>query len=274
MSELAGITFERRGSGTPLVLVHGIGSRWEVWLPVLDTLAAHHDVIAVDLPGFGVSPRPAAGTPAGVPCLCDLLDGFLTQLGVSRPHVAGNSMGGWIGLELARRGSVSSVCALSPGGFLSRRDHFYTVPLLGVQRLAAQATAPLGPWLFRSPAGRRLGFAGVVAHPERMSQEDAVLGLRGLAEAGWFWATLRELSITSFGEGAAISVPVTIAWGAKDHLLPPHQAATALARIPSASFVSLPDCGHIPMYDNPELVAQVILRTTGVVGAGDPSPRP
>jgi pimeloyl-ACP methyl ester carboxylesterase len=269
MAELAGITYERRGSGTPLVLVHGIGSRWEVWRPVLDALAAHHDVIAVDLPGFGTSPRPAGETPAGVPTLCDLLAGFLTQLGVSRPHVAGNSMGGWIALELARRGCVSSACALSPGGFLSMRDRFRTVPLLAVQRLAAQATAPLGPVLFRSPAGRRLGFANVIAHPERMSREDAVLGLRGLAEAGWFWATLRELSITSFGEGAAITVPVTIAWGAKDHLLPPHQAATALAQIPSAAFVSLPDCGHIPMYDNPALVAEVILRTTSAAAVSD-----
>jgi pimeloyl-ACP methyl ester carboxylesterase len=266
MAELGGITYERRGSGTPLLLVHGIGSRWEVWLPVLDALAAHHDVIAVDVPGFGLSPRPPAGTPAGVPSLCELLEVFLAELGVLKPHVAGNSMGGWIALELARRGSARSSTALSPGGFLGR-DRLYSTPLLCVQRLAAKLTRPLAPTLFRSELGRKLGWANVVAHPERMTPEDAVLGLQGLADAPWFWPTLFELTKTAFGDGSEISVPVTIAWGSKDHLLPPHQAATALRQIPSASFVSLPDCGHVPMYDNPALVSEVILRTIGVTAA-------
>jgi pimeloyl-ACP methyl ester carboxylesterase len=261
-AELAGITYDRRGSGSPLVLVHGIGSRWQVWQPVLDALSAHHEVIALDVPGFGASPRPAPGTPAGVPSLCDLLEAFFGKLGIGTPHVAGNSMGGWIALELARRGSVASSTALSPGGFLSFRDNFITVPLLSLQRLAAQLTRPLGPTLFRSESGRKLGWANVVAHPERMSTEDAVLGLQGMADATWFWATLAQLTRTGFSDGAAITVPVTIAWGTKDHLLPPRQAATALAKVPSAAFVSLTDCGHVPMYDNPALVTEVILRTT------------
>ena len=268
MAELDGIIYERRGSGSPLVLVHGIGSRWEVWEPVIDSLAAHHDVIAVDVPGFGLSARPESRIPAGIDSLCDLLQEFLAKLGVEeRPHVVGNSMGGWIALELARRDAVASCVALSPGGFSTRADVGWIVPLIAIQRVAAALMRPFASRLFASAAGRRAGWRIVVAHPERMSPRDAVLGLRGMAEAPWFWRTLFALAISSFADGTAISAPTTIAWGDQDHLLPPRHAATALARIPTAAFRALPDCGHVPMYDNPELVTRVILETVAV-GSG------
>jgi pimeloyl-ACP methyl ester carboxylesterase len=88
------LNHHRAGSGDPLVLMHGIGSHWQVWEPVLPMLTARHDVIAVDLPGFGDSPMPPPGTPPGIDSLCDLVLGFLADLGIERPHVAGNSLGG------------------------------------------------------------------------------------------------------------------------------------------------------------------------------------
>ena len=103
----------REGEGQPLALLHGIGSRWQMWRPVLPALAAEHDVVALDLPGFGASPMPPAGTPAGVDSLCALVADFLDELGLDRPHLAGNSLGGLIALELARRGRARSVCAIS-----------------------------------------------------------------------------------------------------------------------------------------------------------------
>lgn len=259
MPELAGINYERRGSGEPLLLVHGIGSRWEVWTPVLDQLAASYDVIAVDVPGFGASPAPPQGTPPGIQSMCDILERFLAELGVQRPHVVGNSMGGWIALELARRGKVGSTVGLSPAGFLAPRDRAYTLALLINMRLTSQAVKPLARQLFGSATGRKVGWSIVVAHPERMTPEDAVLGVKGMAEAPWFWPNLRVLPKHAFTGGSEIEVPVTIAWGQKDHLLLPRQAATALGEIPHAKFVSLPDCGHVPMYDNPQLVVDTVL---------------
>src|SRR4051794_1964269 len=93
--------FTRRGSGAPLVLLHGIGMSRAVWEPVLPALAERFDVVTVDLPGFGgsaplppdVEPHPAA--------LASAVAEFLDDLGIERPHVAGNSLGGWVGLELA-----------------------------------------------------------------------------------------------------------------------------------------------------------------------------
>lgn len=263
MSEAAGINFDRRGSGSPLVLVHGIGSRWEVWQPVLDALAARHDVISVDLPGFGATPAPPKGTAPGIPTFADAMERFFAALGLSRPHVAGNSMGGWIALELARRGQVASATGISPAGFHKGLDRVYVVPTLTALRLTAQATRGLAPTLLKSAEGRKAAFSMLVAHPERMTPAEAVGGSQGLADATWFWPNLWELPQNTFPDAPDIDVPVTIAWGDKDHLLFPRQAATALAKIPAAKFVALPDCGHVPMYDNPQLVAETILATTG-----------
>ena len=96
-----------------LVLLHGIGSRWQMWVPVLDLLSATNDVLALDLPGFGDSPPLPAEFEPGAGGLAQAVGGFLTGLGIERPHVAGNSLGGWVALEMARRGEVSSVTAPS-----------------------------------------------------------------------------------------------------------------------------------------------------------------
>src|SRR6516162_11880095 len=111
------LNYHRAGSGPPLVLIHGIGSRWQVWDPVLPLLEAHREVIALDLPGFGDSPMPAPGTPPGVASLTRLVSEFLDGLGLDRPHVAGNSLGGWVSLELAKQGRVRTATGLSPAGF-------------------------------------------------------------------------------------------------------------------------------------------------------------
>ena len=102
------LNYKRAGSGEPLVLIHGIGSRWQMWEPVIPLLQPHRDVIALDLPGFAQSPPPPPGTPPGIDSLVRLVAEFFPSLGIERPHVAGNSLGGWIALELAKRGLVRS----------------------------------------------------------------------------------------------------------------------------------------------------------------------
>ncbi len=108
------LNYHRAGAGEPLVLLHGIGSRWQIWEPVIGALAAEREVIALDLPGFGASPMPPTGTPAGIGSLTELVSEFIDQIGLERPHVAGNSLGGWLALELAKRGNVRSATGLSP----------------------------------------------------------------------------------------------------------------------------------------------------------------
>ena len=112
--------FARSGSGPPLLLLHGLGHRWQAWEPVIDRLEAHHDVIAVDLPGFARSPLPAGGILTAMPLLLTAVSEFLASEGIEGPHAAGNSLGGAIALELAAAGRATSVTALAPAGFATR----------------------------------------------------------------------------------------------------------------------------------------------------------
>ena len=160
----------RGGQGEPLVLIHGIGSRWQMWEPVIDQLRAHRDVIALDLPGFGASPMPPPGTPAGLDCLVTLVTGFLDELGVERPHCAGNSLGGLIVLEMARRGLARSANALSPAGFANRPEMLTARASLWLMVRAVPRAwlRGLTPRPAPAPAGR-LPSARSVAHPTRIS---------------------------------------------------------------------------------------------------------
>lgn len=257
------LNHHRAGSGAALVLIHGIGSRWQVWNPVLPLLEAQREVIALDLPGFGRSPMPPPGTPPGVPSLTRLVGEFLDSLGLERPHVAGNSLGGWIALELAKTGRVASVTALSPAGFFNQREADFARLSLKLTVRVARRIAPRAELVTRTAAARRVLFSQVVAHPARIPPQEAALHLRGIAEAQWFEETVAAIASTDrFTGGERIAVPVTVAWGERDRLLLPRQARRAQRAIPTARVITLEGCGHVPTYDDPERVAGVVLETS------------
>ena len=256
------LNHHREGSGQPLVLIHGIGSRWQMWEPVLDRLTPHREVIALDLPGFGASPMPPMDTPAGPESLTTLVHDFLVEIGVDTPNVAGNSLGGLIALELARREKVRTAHAVSPAGFANRRESAIARGLLWSSVRAARRVAPHADPLMRPRAGRVLALGQFVAHPTYISPGDAAASLRALADAPWFDATLPTLRHGHFGDGAGIDAPVTISWGDRDRVLPRRQLWRAAAAIPQARIVPLPGCGHLPTYDDPALVARVVLEAS------------
>jgi pimeloyl-ACP methyl ester carboxylesterase len=258
------LNYHRGGSGEPLLLLHGIGSRWEVWRPVLAALEAVREVIAVDLPGFGVSPMPPPGTAPGASSLTRMVCGFLDRLGLEAPHAAGNSLGGWIALELAKRGRARTATALSPAGFQNAREALFQRGTLGVTVRVARLAAPVAGPLLGPPLARRLFFAQLTAHPERIPQADAVEHLRAFARASWFDETLTAINSDRFDGGRQIEAPVTIAWGEHDHLLLPRQAPRAVDAIPGARLVMLRGCGHVPTYDDPPQVAGVLLEGSAV----------
>ena len=148
------LNHHRVGSGEPLVLMHGIGSRWQIWEPVMPRLVTERDVIAIDLPGFGASPMPPPGTPPGVQSLTQLVGEFLEEIGVDRPHAAGNSLGGWISLELAKQGRVRSATGLSPAGFHNDRERIFQRTSLSLTRRGSRLIAPRADLLMRPPAAR------------------------------------------------------------------------------------------------------------------------
>ncbi|MGV9301767.1 alpha/beta fold hydrolase [Nonomuraea sp. NPDC003727] len=255
------LAFERRGSGPPLILVHGIGHHWQAWLPVMDRLAASRDVIAVDLPGFGDSPELPPGTPYTAEALADAVESFCALLDVREPHVAGNSLGGYIALELASRGVVATATALSPAGFWTRGELVWCQTVLRSLRASAETAARatsdgLLARLLASRAAGRAVASFLVAQPSRLDPVALAAATQALAAAPGFHPTLE--AFTDVMPPAPPKSPITIAWGAHDRLLPRRQAVRA-AKWSGQRVKLLQGCGHLPMSDEPELVARVIL---------------
>jgi pimeloyl-ACP methyl ester carboxylesterase len=256
----AELNFARRGAGRPLLLLHGIGHRWQAWEPVLNDLAAVHDVIAVDLPGFGHSPLPADDLAGGMASMVSQLDAFLDSLGVDRPHVAGNSLGGAIALEMAAAGRAASVTAFSPAGFFARGHRVRALAILSTLRLNTFLPVPVLRLALRAPAVRIPSFGPLMTHPERLTVDRMVGDALALRRARGFRPMARASRGYAFTGMPAC--PVTIAWAESDRILPPGEAAFAASRLPDARHVTLPGCGHVPMGDDPELVVKTILATT------------
>jgi pimeloyl-ACP methyl ester carboxylesterase len=247
------LAHDRLGSGPPLLLLHGIGMCKEVWRPVLPALAREREVVAVDMPGFGASPP----GPRTVEALAEAVADFAAGLGLERPHVAGNSLGGGVALAMGAAGTTRSVCALSPIGFVAGREKAYGRAVLVGTRRISTALAPVAPRLARSAVMRTLLSLHATARPWRIPPEDCALWARAFAEAPAFWELLESLD----GWQAPVPVcPATVAWGERDRLLIfSRQAPRARRRLPGARHVVLRGCGHVPTWDDPEQVASVLL---------------
>ncbi|MFE7615024.1 alpha/beta fold hydrolase [Streptomyces sp. NPDC057496] len=256
------VGYERTGTGEPLLLLHGIGHHRQAWDPVLPVLAVERDVIAVDLPGFGVSPALPDGLPYDLPTVVTVLGAFCSAIGVDRPHVAGNSLGGLLALGLGREKLVRSVTALSPAGFWAPGERRYAFTTLRTMRRAALSMPmPLIERLSRSAAGRTTLTSTIYARPGRRSPDAVVAETVALREATGFHQTLAAGRDALFTDDVP-GLPVTVAWGGRDRILLRRQGVRAKHVIPDARLVRLPGCGHVPMNDDPALVSRVILDTS------------
>ncbi|MDO9408853.1 alpha/beta fold hydrolase [Patulibacter sp.] len=253
------LAHDRHGEGPPLVLLHFLGGHRHVWGPLLPHLTRDRTVVTVDLPGFGDS-RSLAGSPT-LARLTDAVAGTIAELGLDRPAVAGLSLGGGIAIELARAGTVSSAVAVSPIGFATlpemafakasiRATHAASRAIAGqVDRLAPQATlrAALGAQMF--------------AKPWAVPPEDAAGLVRSMAHSPGTLPVLRAAMGQEVVAGGLLA-PLTVAWGQRDALLLPRQGRRVVERLSYSRLVPLAGCGHIPLWDAPERVADVILDAT------------
>jgi pimeloyl-ACP methyl ester carboxylesterase len=263
------VAYERQGSGDPVVLLHGLGLNRRAWDAVVPALADEREVITIDLPGFGQSPDWPAGLPRDLPTTSAMLDAVFAALGVSRPHVVGHSLGGLIGLRLAQDSRARSVISLAPAGFWNEPERRYAFAVLATaRRLARIAPDVVAERLSATAPGRVLLAGMLYAEPIRCPPGAVVACLHSLRDAPGFEATLRAGRAPGLFTGQITGVPVMLAWGTEDRILPPWQARRAAAMLPQARLVWLPGCGHVPMNDAPDTVARLVLDATDP-GAAD-----
>lgn len=242
------IAYDRTGDGPPLVLLHPLGADRRVWTPIVGPLAATYDVITVDLPGFGQSPPLRRVTPSPR-ALAETVTGLLGDLGVERAHVVGNSLGGWVALELALAGGAARVTAIAPAGLWSAP----LVPKPSLAHRIARVLEPLIEPAARTRRGRRLLLSGSVAYPERVPRRDAAHLVRAYARAPGFVAVNDAMRATTFTALGQIRCPVTLVWPEHDRLV------ERPASLPgNATSVTLPDAGHVPMWDAPAALVTLI----------------
>lgn len=266
------MTYVRRGTGKPLLLLHGIGSSHRSWDLIIDGLAAERDVIAVDLPGFGATP-PLAGE-TSIRTLADAVTDFLADNDLTGIDAVGSSMGARLVLELARRGGVlGAVVSLDPGGFWQGWEvpFFYHSVRLSAQLV--NKLQPALPFLTGNPVGRTLLFAQFSAAPWKIPAPVALQELRTFTPTLTFTELLDNLAHGETQQGApagSIQQPLVIGWGRQDLVCLPSQSKLALDRFPDAHLHWFSHCGHFPQLDVPEEATRLILDVTG--GTYQPQP--
>jgi pimeloyl-ACP methyl ester carboxylesterase len=260
--------FIEAGQGRPVVLLHGLGATNASMLPTLRELARDHRVIAPDLPGFGDSAKPLRSLHAGF--YARWFAELCTELGLERPHVIGNSMGGRIAVEAGLRypESVDRLVLLAPSpAFLKGRDWVRLVRLLrpelalvplpvphravvqGIRRMFSQPSRLEDAWydaaadeflrVFSRPRGRISFFSAM-----RQIYLEEPHG-----KPGGFWSRLPVLDR-----------PALFVWGRRDRLVPARFAAHVERALPAATSVVLDDCGHVPHYELPETTHALVRR--------------
>jgi pimeloyl-ACP methyl ester carboxylesterase len=254
---MATLDVHRGGSGEPLVLVHGLGHTWRGWKPMLPLLERSFDVLAPDLPGFGNSPPLPDGTPPTAEALADAVEREMDAAGFGTVHVAGNSLGGWLALELARRGRARTATAISPLGLgLARENAWGRGLLLGMRWVTRNSPTPAP--LLQNPVGRTLFAGPAFGKPWRADPADMVEQFGMFGNAPGFMPTLtanfdkQPVGLTTIG------APVLLLWGTKDLVLLPRQGRRFERLIPGAELRYLKGLGHTPMSDDPELLAGAI----------------
>ena len=252
----------RGGARSPLVLLHGMNMSWRAWRPVLPLLEPYHELCVPTLPGHrgGQSMPPG---PLSVEAMANQLCEQLDEAGVDTAHIAGNSLGGWLALELARRGRARSVVALSPAGAWSApRD---ARRLIRKFRLGlAVGNRPTLARMSERPRVRRIILRQVAEHPERFTETQLAEMFEDSAGC-----TVVEKLLERVRDGGSFTpldelpCPVRLAWSEHDRTIPFHRyGQPMLDALPGAEFVVLPGVGHVPMNDDPALVSRTILQFT------------
>jgi pimeloyl-ACP methyl ester carboxylesterase len=248
-----------------LVFIHGLGASWQCWLLNLAYFMETHRCIALDLPGFGDSPLPE-DEDVSIDGYARLVDRLCDALGIEAPDVIGNSMGGFVGAELAISypTRVQRLVLVSPAGITS--EHLARRPLVTAARLLTMGEAGLASRredFVRRPRLRRLLLQAVVRYPEKLSGPLTWELINGGGRQGLVPALDALIGYSIRDRLPRIEIPVLLVWGRHDILVPVDDAERYEELIgANARKVIFEDTGHVPMIERPSrfnpLVAQFL----------------
>ncbi len=255
----------RGGSGPPLVCLHGFTDTWRTWELVRPALAQRHDVLAPTLAGHAGGP-PLDREPT-VELLADAVERAMDEAGFATAHVVGNSLGGYVALQLAARGRTESVVALAPaGGWAVGDDSHRDVLAHFTTMLDLVATAaPHADAIASTADGRRRATQFVAERFEHIPADLVAHQIRGVAACDGAPALIEHAQRVGWPlDAARIDCPVRVVWGTADLVLPWPSAAARFRSdwLPHADWIELDGVGHCPQLDVPLETAQLVLGFT------------
>ena len=260
------------GDQDPVVLVHGLGGQWQNWLENIPRLAQERRVLALDLPGFGLTPEPSGGE-ISIPGYGRTVDAFCEKLGLGKVDMVGNSMGGFVAAEVAIQfpGRLSRLVLVSAAGITSADT--LQAPILTFGRVATAVvtnSAARHRQTAARPLGRHAALALVARHPRLLKPDLAYEGFfKGAGKAG-FDDALRACLDYDFRERLPdVKVPTLIVWGEKDAIIPVRDANEFERLIPDSRKVVMKDTGHIPMAERPQAFNDVLVDFLAETGAAE-----
>ena len=246
------------------MLLHGFTDTWRTWELVLPALERRHDVLAPTLMGHAGGP-PLADGPLD-DALADAVERAMDDAGFETAHVAGNSLGGYLALQLATRGRARSVVALAPGGGWAEGDDSYLETLAQFETMHELVTrlAPRAEALVSTPDGRRRSAEQMAEHWEHIPPELLAHLMRGVAGCTGMGVMNDHARHKGWPlDPELVTCPVRIVWGTADRILAwPRAAARYRAMFPHADWVELDGVGHAPQLDVPLEAAELILGFT------------
>jgi pimeloyl-ACP methyl ester carboxylesterase len=256
----------RGGCGPPLVCIHGFTDTWRTWELVLAMLERHHDVLAPTLPGHAGGPA-IEGEVTG-DLLPDAVERAMDDAGFETAHLVGNSLGGFVALQLAARGRADSVVALAPAGGWADGDGAFRdtlVPHFAGMHRQARRVAPHADAIVATAGGRRRATQFITSNYEHIPAELIAHQIRGAAAC----SAVDRFNDQALRDGwnldaERIACPVRIVWGTGDRVLQWPSAAARCAHdwLPNADWVEMDGVGHCPQLDVPLETAELILGFT------------
>lgn len=261
------------GDEEPVLFVHGLGGCWQNWLENIPRFGVRRRVIAVDLPGFGDSEMPRGHVT--IPGFARVVEELCERLDLGRIDVVGNSMGGFVGAELALRfpARVDRLVLAAAAGITSA--NVYRRPAVVAGRIAAAIitnTAARHRWIASRARARHLWLALVARHPALLKPDAVFEGLmRGTGREGFNDALVGLLEYDFRDRLEGVRAPTLVIWGEQDTLLPARDAREFERRMPNTSVLMMRDTGHMPMFERPRAFNDAVMKFVegGSVGAGD-----
>jgi pimeloyl-ACP methyl ester carboxylesterase len=263
-----GATFtasHRGGSGEPLVCVHGFTDTWRTWELVLPALERDRDVLAVTLAGHAGGPP--LEQPVSDALLADALERAMDEAGFQSAHIVGNSLGGYVALQLAARGRARSLVLMAPAGGWAEGDDSYKQTLEHFTQTQAlvKAAVPYVDSIVATAAGRRTATQFTTTNFEHIPAELIAHQMLGVAACEAV-EPLIELALTEGWslDAQRVTCPVRVVWGTADKLLEWPGAAARFREqwLTQADWVELEGIGHCPQLDVPAQAAELILGFT------------